>query len=68
MDGQHPTRREVLKKAVYTAPVILTLAVTPSFAGTGSGAGPRGGRIGTWQRYTGAQTTHTQKGGTLRRR
>lgn len=43
MDGQHPTRREVLKKAVYAAPVILTLAATPSFAGTGS-PGPGKGK------------------------
>jgi hypothetical protein len=40
MDGQHPTRREVLKKAVYTAPAILTLAAGLSFAGTGS-PGPK---------------------------
>ncbi len=32
-----PTRREVVKKAVYVAPVVLTLAVSPSFAGRGSG-------------------------------
>jgi hypothetical protein len=31
------TRREVVKKAVYVAPVVLTLAVSPSFAGRGSG-------------------------------
>jgi hypothetical protein len=32
-----PTRREVVKKAAYVAPVVLTLAVSPSFAGRGSG-------------------------------
>jgi hypothetical protein len=30
------TRREFVKKAVYVAPVILTLAVAPSFAKAGS--------------------------------
>ena len=30
------TRREVLRKAVFIAPVILTLPVTPSFARAGS--------------------------------
>ncbi len=30
------TRREFVKKAAYTAPVLLTLKATPSFAGTGS--------------------------------
>jgi hypothetical protein len=32
------TRREVLTKAVYAAPVILTLAAIPAFASAGSGA------------------------------
>jgi hypothetical protein len=32
------TRREVLTKAVYVAPVILTLAAVPAFASAGSGA------------------------------
>jgi hypothetical protein len=30
------SRRKVLKKAVYMAPVILTLAAVPSFAAKGS--------------------------------
>jgi len=30
-------RREVLKKAAYVTPLILTLPVLPSFASTGSG-------------------------------
>ncbi len=30
------TRREIIKKAVYVTPVILTLAAKPSFARTGS--------------------------------
>jgi hypothetical protein len=32
-----PIRRDVLKKAVFVAPVILTLPVTPSFAQKASG-------------------------------
>jgi hypothetical protein len=32
------TRRAVLKKAIYVAPVIVTLPVLPSFASAGSGA------------------------------
>lgn len=59
MDDKHPTRREVLKKIVYTAPVILTLAATPSFAGTGSGYS--GTKSGTWQRYTGAARATNKK-------
>lgn len=31
------TRRDFLKKASYAAPVIVTLAARPSFAGCGSG-------------------------------
>jgi hypothetical protein len=31
------SRRELLKKAAYTAPVILTLAAIPAFAAKGSG-------------------------------
>ena len=31
------TRRDFIKKAAYSAPVILTLAARPSFAGQGSG-------------------------------
>lgn len=38
------TRREVLRKAVFVAPVILTLPVTPSFARAGStGSHEQGG-------------------------
>jgi hypothetical protein len=32
------TRRAVLKKAVYVAPLVLTLLALPSFAATGSTA------------------------------
>jgi hypothetical protein len=37
MSEMEPTRRELLKKILYVAPVILTLAVAPSFASAGSG-------------------------------
>jgi len=30
-------KRDFVKKAAYTAPVIMTMAAAPSFAGTGSG-------------------------------
>ena len=38
-DGMSPelTRREALEKVKYVAPLILTLAVVPSFASAGSG-------------------------------
>jgi len=31
------TRREIIKKAIYVAPVILTLTAVPAFAKHGSG-------------------------------
>ncbi len=31
------SRRELLKKAAYTAPAVLTLAAIPAFAAKGSG-------------------------------
>jgi hypothetical protein len=34
--GKGETRREIIKKAVYVAPVVLTLAVSPAFARGGS--------------------------------
>jgi len=36
MANEQASRREVLKKAAYVAPVILTLQATPSFASNGS--------------------------------
>jgi len=36
MANEQASRREVLKKAAYVAPVILTLPATPSFASNGS--------------------------------
>src|ERR1043166_1363948 len=38
MDESTPTRRDVLKTALYVTPVILTLAAAPSFAQAGSGS------------------------------
>ena len=32
------TRREIIKRALYVAPVILTLTAVPAFASTGSEA------------------------------
>ena len=32
------TRREMIKRALYVAPVILTLTAVPAFAKNGSGA------------------------------
>ncbi len=37
MAQDQPTRREVLKDAVYVAPAILTLVAVPAFASSGSG-------------------------------
>jgi len=37
-----PTRREVLKKGAYLAPLIVTLPVLPSFASSGSRTGGGG--------------------------
>jgi len=38
-DGANPERRTVLRAALYVAPVILTLGVTPLFASSASGPG-----------------------------
>ena len=40
---QQASRREVIKKAAYLTPAILTLAAMPAFAAKGSGA-PRARR------------------------
>ncbi|VAW63481.1 hypothetical protein MNBD_GAMMA11-1137 [hydrothermal vent metagenome] len=37
-------KRDFVKKAAYTAPVIMTMAALPAFASTGSGQQPTGGR------------------------
>jgi hypothetical protein len=37
MTDEQSSRREILKKAAYIAPTILTLQALPSFASTGSG-------------------------------
>jgi hypothetical protein len=36
MAEQHSTRREVVRKAVYVAPIIVTLPAVLSFASAGS--------------------------------
>ena len=36
------SRRDFLKKAVYVAPVIVSLTAVPAFAGSGSGYGGNG--------------------------
>jgi hypothetical protein len=36
-NSEKETRREILKKAVYVAPVVLTLTASPAFARGGSG-------------------------------
>lgn len=37
MSGQQSGRREVMKKALYVTPFILTLPAVPDFAAAGSG-------------------------------
>jgi hypothetical protein len=37
MTDEQTSKRELLKKAAYIAPMILTLTVAPSFASSGSG-------------------------------
>jgi hypothetical protein len=41
MAEQETTRRELIQKAVYVAPAILTLVAIPTFASAGSGAHSR---------------------------
>jgi hypothetical protein len=41
MAEQEITRREVIQRAVYVAPAILTLVAIPTFASAGSGAESR---------------------------
>jgi hypothetical protein len=42
--GHDASKRDLLKKAAYAAPVIITLSAMPSFAAAGShrGGGPNG--------------------------
>jgi hypothetical protein len=37
MSKERITRRHAIKKAAYTAPLVLTMLVAPSFASAGSG-------------------------------
>jgi hypothetical protein len=41
MAEQEITRREIIQRAVYVAPAILTLVAIPTFASAGSGAESR---------------------------
>jgi hypothetical protein len=43
MFEEHITRRDLIKKAAYMTPVILTLLAAPSFASGGSGRDQRDG-------------------------
>ncbi|MFK7956155.1 MAG: hypothetical protein AB8B96_08670 [Lysobacterales bacterium] len=50
------SRRDFLKKTGYSAPVVITLAATPAFAGGGSassggGGNPSGGQCRTVTQY-----------------
>jgi len=40
MSEEKPTRREIIKKAAYVVPLILTLVAVPAFAQVGSGGQP----------------------------
>ena len=42
MTDEQVSKRELLEKAAYIAPAILTLKVVPSFASNGSGVTERG--------------------------
>jgi hypothetical protein len=47
MEEKRITRREIIKKAAYITPVILTLTAMPSFANNGSGSQNNNPPIGT---------------------
>jgi len=54
MTDEQTSKRELLKKAVYVAPTILTLKVAPAFAQSGSGRqGPSGEQGPTGQQGSG---------------
>ena len=38
MEVRKESRRDVIKKMAYVAPIVLSLAATPAFARSGSGA------------------------------
>jgi hypothetical protein len=37
MEDRNQSRRTVIKRMAYVAPIVLTLAATPAFASNGSG-------------------------------
>lgn len=47
---QTTTRRELIKKATYVVPAVVTLAVKPSFATAASGTGTDRNRRGAQDR------------------
>ena len=50
MSDEHASRRELLKKAAYVTPAILTLKAVPAYAQSGSGANAlRRGNTGNGQ-------------------
>ncbi len=53
MKEKRLTRRELIKKAAYVTPAILTLAALPSFASVGSGENGSGGGGGEWRKHYG---------------
>lgn len=58
------SRRAFLKKATYCAPVLISIAVRPSFAGTTYGnPGNPGGGGGTGTTPTGGRSHHHGGGG-----
>jgi hypothetical protein len=56
------TRRDALGKATYVAPLILTLAVMPSFAAAGSVGKNQQGQQGPQQGQQGQQGGQGQQG------
>jgi len=56
MTDHDASKRDLLKKAAYAAPVIITLSAVPSFAAAGSTRG--GGPIGTPPGHGGTPPGH----------
>ena len=55
MTDEQDSRRELLKKAAYVAPTILTLKVAPAFAQSGSGQQGASGQQGSTGQGSGQQ-------------
>lgn len=52
MAEQHHSRRDLLKKAAYTAPLIITLVAAPHFASAGSSS--------RWEKLSTNKQSNTQ--------